>query len=200
MCFELHHIVERANGGGDEPENLIVLCPNCHQHRIHRSHEITADQLRLYKLRLLEENEIGARLRLHTEELKRELAAAKVERDQVPSPAMNAILGDMLGTRDPTDVFQVDVPHWTPSKKVHGRPIAAELYARVYELDGRGQFVALVIERLSEDVSRLNTPTLRAVLRERYELYTDAAILDCLGPFKSREEARSRAEQWAPRE
>lgn len=25
-----HHIVEVSNGGGDEPENLMLLCPNCH--------------------------------------------------------------------------------------------------------------------------------------------------------------------------
>lgn len=53
-CFELHHIIEQAEGGTDGPENLIVLCPNCHQQRYHRSGEFTRDQLRLYKLKLRE--------------------------------------------------------------------------------------------------------------------------------------------------
>jgi 5-methylcytosine-specific restriction endonuclease McrA len=46
-CFEIHHIMEVSEGGTDEPDNLIVLCPNCHQHRYHRSGEFTRDQLRL---------------------------------------------------------------------------------------------------------------------------------------------------------
>jgi predicted nucleic acid-binding Zn ribbon protein len=28
--LQLHHILERANGGGDEASNLELLCPNCH--------------------------------------------------------------------------------------------------------------------------------------------------------------------------
>ena len=69
-CFELHHIVEQAEGGGDEAENLIVLCPNCHQHRYHRSREFTRDQLRLYKQQLKEQNEIEKRLLLNLDELR----------------------------------------------------------------------------------------------------------------------------------
>jgi hypothetical protein len=69
-CFELHHIVEQAEGGGDEAETLIVLCPNCHQHRYHRAKEFTRDQLRLYKQQLKEQNEIEKRLLLNLEELR----------------------------------------------------------------------------------------------------------------------------------
>jgi hypothetical protein len=29
--LEVHHIVPRREGGPNEPENLIVLCPNCHE-------------------------------------------------------------------------------------------------------------------------------------------------------------------------
>jgi len=29
--FEVHHIIPREFGGGNEPENLIILCPNCHR-------------------------------------------------------------------------------------------------------------------------------------------------------------------------
>ena len=28
--LEIHHILERCNGGTDDVSNLIVLCPNCH--------------------------------------------------------------------------------------------------------------------------------------------------------------------------
>lgn len=81
-CFEIHHIVEQADGGGDEPDNLIVLCPNCHQHRYHRSGEFTRDQLRLYKQKLREQNEVERRLLLNLEEIKSQighLASSEVE-------------------------------------------------------------------------------------------------------------------------
>jgi 5-methylcytosine-specific restriction endonuclease McrA len=29
--LDLHHIIEQKNGGSDSPDNLIVLCPNCHR-------------------------------------------------------------------------------------------------------------------------------------------------------------------------
>jgi hypothetical protein len=69
-CFEIHHIVEIADGGTDDKDNLIVLCPNCHQHRCHRSHEFTRDQLLLYKKKLYERNEIERRLLLTLGEIK----------------------------------------------------------------------------------------------------------------------------------
>lgn len=28
--LNIHHIIERKNGGSDDEENLILLCPNCH--------------------------------------------------------------------------------------------------------------------------------------------------------------------------
>lgn len=28
--LQLHHIIERSNGGTDDPSNLEILCPNCH--------------------------------------------------------------------------------------------------------------------------------------------------------------------------
>jgi HNH endonuclease len=69
-CFELHHIIEQAEGGTDTEDNLLVLCPNCHQHRYHRSGEFTRDQLRLYKAKLGEAKEIERRLLLNIEEIK----------------------------------------------------------------------------------------------------------------------------------
>ena len=35
---EVHHIVPVADGGGDEPSNLITLCTDCH-HEIHKKSE-----------------------------------------------------------------------------------------------------------------------------------------------------------------
>jgi hypothetical protein len=61
-CFEIHHIVEQSEGGSDEAENLIVMCPNCHQHRYHRCGEFTRDQLLLYKRQLQQRAEIEKRL------------------------------------------------------------------------------------------------------------------------------------------
>ncbi len=72
-CFEIHHIVERAEGGSDEPENLIVLCPNCHQHRYHRHKEFTPDQIRLYKEQLKESNEIEKRVLQNLDEIRNSL-------------------------------------------------------------------------------------------------------------------------------
>ena len=28
--LQVHHIIERCNGGTDEESNLLLLCPNCH--------------------------------------------------------------------------------------------------------------------------------------------------------------------------
>jgi hypothetical protein len=69
-AFELHHIIEQAEGGTDDEENLIVLCPNCHQHRYHRAGDITRDQVRLYKANLKEHKEIERRLLLNLEEMR----------------------------------------------------------------------------------------------------------------------------------
>lgn len=78
-CFEIHHIIERAEGGSDDPENLIVLCPNCHQHRYHRSGEFTRDQLRLYKQMLKEQNEIERRVLQNLEEIRQNLGTVPPE-------------------------------------------------------------------------------------------------------------------------
>lgn len=61
-CFEIHHIVGQSEGGSDDPSNLIVLCPNCHQHRHHRTKEITRAQMYLYKAKLKEKREIERQL------------------------------------------------------------------------------------------------------------------------------------------
>ena len=68
-CFEIHHIIEQGEGGTNDIDNLIVLCPNCHQHRCHRSAEFTRDQLQLYKKRLKEKNEVEKRVLQNLEEI-----------------------------------------------------------------------------------------------------------------------------------
>jgi len=78
-CFEIHHIIEQAEQGTDDAENLIVLCPNCHQHRYHRSSELTRDQLRLYKQRLKEQNEVEKRVLQNLEEIRQLLPTSSPE-------------------------------------------------------------------------------------------------------------------------
>ncbi len=77
-CFEIHHIIELAEDGTDDEENLIVLCPNCHQHRYHRSGEFTRDQVRLYKAKLKEANEVDRRLLLNLEEIRSQIGQASL--------------------------------------------------------------------------------------------------------------------------
>jgi predicted HNH restriction endonuclease len=38
MPSHLHHVIPVAKGGGNEADNLVVLCPNCHAmaHRIRK--------------------------------------------------------------------------------------------------------------------------------------------------------------------
>jgi hypothetical protein len=81
-CFEIHHIIEQAKGGSDAPDNLIVLCPNCHQHRYHRTKEFSKDQLYLYKAKLKEQNEIEKRLLLNLEEIRIEIGNIPLEESE----------------------------------------------------------------------------------------------------------------------
>jgi hypothetical protein len=72
-CFEIHHMVEKSDGGSDDEGNLIVICPNCHQHRYHRCGEFTREQLLQYKERLKERVEVEKRLLQNLEELRSEI-------------------------------------------------------------------------------------------------------------------------------
>jgi hypothetical protein len=81
-CFEIHHIQGQAEGGTDEPDNLIVLCPNCHQHRYHRSGDFTHEQLRRYKVKLEEQNEIERRVLLNLEEIRNGLSSVPIEESE----------------------------------------------------------------------------------------------------------------------
>lgn len=42
---DIHHIIERKNGGTDENDNLIVVCPNCHR-IIHTTKKYSLDFLK----------------------------------------------------------------------------------------------------------------------------------------------------------
>lgn len=46
---DLHHIIPRHNGGSNECENLIVVCPNCHR-VIHTTNKYSIDFLKKYNL------------------------------------------------------------------------------------------------------------------------------------------------------
>jgi len=73
-CFEIHHIIEQAEGGSDEEDNLIVMCPNCHQHRYHRSKEFSRSQLIEYKKGLIERNEVEKRLLQNLEDIRNDIS------------------------------------------------------------------------------------------------------------------------------
>jgi hypothetical protein len=47
----MHHIWEVAEGGGDEPFNLIALCPTCHA--LYHRGTISADSIYAYKAMLV---------------------------------------------------------------------------------------------------------------------------------------------------
>ena len=49
--LEVHHIIHRSLGGGDEPENLIMLCKACHD-KAH-ANVFPIEMLRLYKQGIL---------------------------------------------------------------------------------------------------------------------------------------------------
>lgn len=47
LTLELHHIVWVRDGGGNVPENLIALCPNCHS--LHTAGHIPAEAVQSWK-------------------------------------------------------------------------------------------------------------------------------------------------------
>lgn len=54
LTLEPHHIVWVKEGGDNDPENLIVLCPNCHS--LHTKDHIPADAIRAWKSLLVSLN------------------------------------------------------------------------------------------------------------------------------------------------
>jgi len=55
LTLELHHIVWVKDGGGNEPSNLLALCPNCHS--LHTNGHIPAEAIRVWKSMLLTLNQ-----------------------------------------------------------------------------------------------------------------------------------------------
>ena len=51
LALDIHHIWEVAGGGGNEPSNLIALCPTCHA--LYHRGIISADLIYVYKAMLV---------------------------------------------------------------------------------------------------------------------------------------------------
>lgn len=64
LALDIHHIWEVAAGGGDEPSNLIALCPTCHA--LYHRGTISADSIYAYKAMLVA---IGGAFDLETVDL-----------------------------------------------------------------------------------------------------------------------------------
>jgi hypothetical protein len=55
ITLEVHHIQYVSDGGGNEPSNLLVLCPYCHT--MHRAGHIPVEAIRVWKGLLLALNQ-----------------------------------------------------------------------------------------------------------------------------------------------
>lgn len=51
LALDMHHIWEVSAGGGDDPSNLIALCPSCHA--LYHRGTISADAIYAYKAMLV---------------------------------------------------------------------------------------------------------------------------------------------------
>jgi hypothetical protein len=51
LALDMHHIWEVAAGGGDDPANLVALCPTCHA--LYHRGTISADSIYAYKAMLV---------------------------------------------------------------------------------------------------------------------------------------------------
>jgi HNH endonuclease len=47
LAIDIHHMVEVSEGGGNEPENLLPLCPTCHA--LHHRGTIPSDAIYAWK-------------------------------------------------------------------------------------------------------------------------------------------------------
>lgn len=157
-CFEIHHIIEQAEGGTDDEENLIVLCPNCHQHRYHRSGEFTRDQLRIYKDKLKESNEIERRLLLNLEEIKShigELSSRELEQ-QLRNEMSEAI--KLIAPNRSPNVHHTIIE--TANELAHrgellgGSRKAIEIQFEVERQQAKAKFTKIEIVRVDEDAYR----------------------------------------------
>ncbi len=157
-CFEIHHIIEQAEGGTDDEENLIVLCPNCHQHRYHRSGEFTRDQLRLYKAKLKEANEIERRLLLNLEDIKNHIGVlSSSELDQQLQTELNQAAKLMNPSRSTTihqTIIETAKELATRNELLGGARRAIEVQFEVDRQQTKAQFPTIEIERIDDDAYR----------------------------------------------
>ena len=57
LAIDIHHLVEVSEGGGNEPGNLLALCPMCHA-LFHRGEIVRDSNLRLEKYVCIAESRI----------------------------------------------------------------------------------------------------------------------------------------------
>ncbi|MGH8769775.1 MAG: HNH endonuclease [Burkholderiales bacterium] len=57
LTLELHHIIWVRDGGGNDPANLIALCPNCHS--LHTLGHIPKEAVRVWKAMLVSLNGVN---------------------------------------------------------------------------------------------------------------------------------------------
>jgi hypothetical protein len=48
LTLDIHHMEYVSEGGGDTPDNLLPLCPNCHS--LHHKGEIPRESIRAWKM------------------------------------------------------------------------------------------------------------------------------------------------------
>jgi HNH endonuclease len=154
-CFEIHHIVEQAEGGTDNEDNLIVLCPNCHQHRYHRSGEFTRDQLRLYKAKLKESNEIERRLLLNLEEIRSHIGdTSSPDLQQQLEDEMSESLKLITPDRSPClhrDIVETAKELANRGELLGGARKAIEVQFEVNRQEAKARFPTVEIMRIDED-------------------------------------------------
>jgi hypothetical protein len=86
ITLQVHHIIRVADDGGNSPDNLIALCPNCHA--LHHAGHIPLDAIKIWKTMLVSLNE-GSRsnvdllLVLSNEE---DRIAKAAKKDEEPPP------------------------------------------------------------------------------------------------------------------
>ena len=85
LTLELHHIVWVKDGGQNEPENLLALCPNCHS--LHTYGHIPAQAIQTWKSLLLALNTAN----YGTADLLLVLAADEARLNDAPDPAKAAL-------------------------------------------------------------------------------------------------------------
>ena len=160
-AFEIHHIIERAEGGADSPENLIVLCPNCHQHRYHRSAEFTRDQLRLYKENLKQKNEVERRLLLNLEEIRLTLGSSSpAETEQRLGNELAEAASQVSEERAPGVKTGVEATsRWLAERELlrEGSRRAVEIEWDVRIAEQRKLFEPRRIDRVDEDAAQKAT-------------------------------------------